>query len=230
MTGRDANQGICAHSCRWKYRLEEEKRPGEYMPIEEDHHGTYIMNSRDMCLLPYLEELVESGICSFKVEGRNKTEHYLATVTRAYRKAIDDMANARPFDESLMDEVKKTANRGFIPGFLFGFPDVSAEQTGEDSIFYEKNAPIQTHQFIGVVKDRKHSGLYEVEIRNRLKKGDVVELMTPDNQYEIKVDEMFDLEGEGLDTVHGGAGNKLLKINKDIKKGTILRKKLCLEN
>lgn len=216
MTGRDANQGICAHSCRWKYRLEEEKRPGEYMPIEEDEHGTYILNSKDMCLLPYLKELVDAGVCSFKVEGRNKTEHYLATVTRAYRKAIDDMVNGEKFDESLVDEVKKTANRGFIPGFLYGFP-------GKQNIYYEKNAPISTHKFIGIVKEVLGDDLYRVEIRNRLEKGEEIEIMTPDDQFLMKVDEVFDLENEPVDTVHGGAGDKVLKLKKDLPEGTILR-------
>ena len=216
MTGRDANQGICAHSCRWKYRLEEEKRSGEYMPIEEDEHGTYIMNSRDMCLLPYLKELADAGVCSFKVEGRNKTEHYLATVTKAYRQAVDDMVGGKEFDESLVDEVKKTANRGFIPGFLFGFP-------GKENVYYEKNAPISTHKFIGIIKNRMKGGLYEVEIRNRLEKGQEIEVMTSDDQFLMKVSEMFDLENEPVDTVHGGAGDKILKLKEGLPEGTILR-------
>lgn len=216
MTGRDANQGQCAHSCRWKYRLEEEKRPGEFMPIEEDEHGTHIMNSRDMCLLPYLKELWDAGICSFKVEGRNKTEHYLATVTKAYRRGIDDMVAGREFDESLLDEVRKTANRGFIPGFLKGFP-------GEGDIYYEKNAPISTHKFIGIVREVLDDGKYRVEIRNRLEKGEEVEVMTPSDQFLIKVGEMYDLEGEPIDTVHGGAGDKVLKLKDGLPEGTILR-------
>ncbi|NIA02016.1 MAG: U32 family peptidase [Nitrospirae bacterium] len=216
MTGRDANQGQCAHSCRWKYRLEEEKRPGEYMPIEEDEHGTHIMNSRDMCLLPYLKELMDAGICSFKIEGRNKTEHYLASVTKAYRKAIDDMAEGRDFDESLMDEVKKTANRGFIPGFLKGFP-------GEGNIYYEKNAPISTHKFIGIVREILDGGMYRVEIRNRLEKGEEIEIMTPSDQFLMKIEEMFDMENEPVDTVHGGAGDKVLKLKEGLPVGAILR-------
>jgi U32 family peptidase len=211
MTGRDANQGQCAHSCRWKYRLEEEKRPGEYMPIEEDEHGTHIMNSRDMCLLPYLKELEEAGICSFKIEGRNKTEHYLATVTKAYRQAIDN-----GFDESLVDEVKKTANRGFIPGFLKGFP-------GEGSIYYEKNAPIFTHKFIGIVREVLDNEKYRVEIRNKLEKGEEIEVMTPDDQLTVKIEEMFDMENEPQDAVHGGAGDKILKLKEGLPIGTILR-------
>ncbi len=211
MTGRDANQGQCAHSCRWKYRLEEEKRPGEYMPIEEDEHGTHIMNSRDMCLLPYLKELEKAGICSFKIEGRNKTEYYLATVTKVYRKAIDD-----GFNESLVDEVKKTANRGFIPGFLKGFP-------GEGNIYYEKNAPISTHKFIGIVREVLDDEKYRVEIRNRLEKGEEIEIMTPDDQFVMKIEEMYDMGNEPVNAVHGGAGDKVLKLKEGLVVGTILR-------
>ncbi len=216
MTGRDANQGQCAHSCRWKYRLEEEKRPGEYMPIEEDEHGTHIMNSRDMCLLPYLKELMDAGICSFKIEGRNKTEHYLASVTKAYRKAIDDMVAGRDFDESLVDDVKKTANRGFIPGFLKGFP-------GEGNIYYEKNAPISTHKFIGIVREVLDNEMYRVEIRNRLEKGEEIEVMTPSDQFSMKIEEMFDMGNEPVDTVHGGAGDKVLRLKEGLPVGAILR-------
>ena len=121
MTGRDSIQGACSHSCRWKYKvhLEEEKRPGEFYPVEEDQHGTYFMNSKDNCLLPFLKDLCEAGICSFKVEGRNKTEYYLSTVAKAYREAIDDMLAGKSFNKKLLEEVYKTANRGFIPGYLF---------------------------------------------------------------------------------------------------------------
>ncbi len=221
MTDRDANQGMCAQSCRWKYKvhLEEEKRPGEMMPAEEDEHGTYIMNSKDMCLLPFLKDLWESGVSSFKIEGRNKTEHYLATVTRAYRKAIDDMVDGRKFDEGLLTEVGKTANRGFIPGFLKGFP-------GEGNVYYEKNAPIQTHKFIGIVKEGKGDGKYLIEVRNKLEQGSKVEVMTPEDQFECKVSGMWDLEGEEVEAVHGGAGEKVLKLKKGIVVGAMLRQKL----
>ncbi|MFA7685741.1 MAG: U32 family peptidase C-terminal domain-containing protein [Candidatus Gracilibacteria bacterium] len=231
MTGRDANQGICAHNCRWNYKvregheyaLEEEQRPGEFYPIEEDEHGTYIMNSKDACMLPYLEDLVNAGICSFKVEGRNKTEYYLATVTKAYRQAIDDMMNGKKFDKKLLAEVAKTGNRGFIPGFLFGFP-------GNKNVEFDKSGPNQTYKVVGVVKGlvkgkslSKTGDLYEVEIRNRLEKGQIVEIMTPDKQFEMKLSELFDLEGNKLELVHGGAGNKILKLRKGIPENAMLR-------
>jgi len=228
MTGRDANQGICAHSCRWNYKvregheyaLEEEKRPGEFYPIEEDEHGTYIMNSKDMCSLPYLKELVDAGICSFKVEGRNKTEYYLATVTKAYRQAIGDMMSGKKFNKKLLDEVEKSANRGFIPGFLFGFP-------GNDNIDFPKNSPNQTYKFAGLVKGRskilKKDDMYEVEVRNRLEKGETIEIMTPDDQFQMKISEMYDLDGNKEEVVHGGVGNKIFKLKKNLCENSMIR-------
>jgi len=230
MTGRDANQGICAHNCRWNYKvregheyaLEEEMRPGEFYPIEEDEQGTYIMNSKDMCALPYLKELVEAGICSFKVEGRNKTEYYLATVTKAYRQAIDDMMAGKKFDKKLIDEVEKSANRGFIPGFLYGFP-------GKGNVDLFKSSPNQTYKIVGLVKGKsrvvKGDDMYEVEVRNRLEKGQTIEVMTPNDQFTMKISEMYNIQGEKEDVVHGGVGNKIFKLKKGLPENAMLRLK-----
>ncbi len=226
MTGRDSNQGACSHSCRWKYKvLEEAQRPGEFYGVEEDDHGTYFMNSKDNCQLPYLKDLVDAGICSFKVEGRNKTEHYLATVAKAYRKAIDDMTNGKEFDESLLDEVAKTANRGFIPGYLFGFPG------DRQDTYFEDSSPLQTHKFAGIVEGKAEDSsggfegddFYEVDIRNRLDLGDEVEVMTPDDQFKVKIEKMFDLEGNEVEAVHGGGGNRVLKLREGVPEGAMLR-------
>ena len=224
MTSRDANQGACAHSCRWKYNvyLEEVERKGELMPISEDEHGTYIMNSKDNCLLPYLKDLVDAGVCSFKVEGRNKTEYYLATVAVAYRKAIDDMMTGKKFDKNLLNEVAKTANRGFIPGYLSGFP-------AKGDISLGSSSPKQTHKFVGIVVGGSHGklkrdDLYEVDVRNRLESGEEVEIMTPDDQFICKVDEMFDLEGCSVSKVHGGGGNRILKLVKGLSPFSMIRK------
>lgn len=277
MTGRDSNQGACSHSCRWKYKvldekgvqkrekqlangekswtvveqknqtaigqirskefyLEEEQRPGEFYKVEEDDHGTYFMNSKDNCLLPYLKELVEAGICSFKVEGRNKTEYYLATVARAYGRAIDDLMAGKKFDATLLDEVCKTASRGFIPGYLFGYPD-------ENDTHFESSHPVQTHKFVGLVEgeigQRTHAGLdnglwkklkvtgdcgyYEISVRNRLEKGQEIEIMTPEEQFSMTVDEMFDLEGNPVEAIHGGAQNRILKLRGRIPLGSMIR-------
>ena len=217
MTHRDANQGICAQSCRWKYKayLEEEMRPGEFMPIEEDDNGTYLFNARDICALPYLRELADAGVVGFKVEGRSKSIYYLSTVTNVYRRAIDAMISGRPYDPNLMSELLKTANRGYSTGFLKGiFTD--------DDIHYEKNEPKQTHKFIGVVRD--HKGL--VEVRNRIEKGDKVEIFTPTESFEAKIEDIFDEEGENLEAAHGGAGERTFKFNKNVPINSIIRMKL----
>ncbi|MFA6305777.1 MAG: U32 family peptidase C-terminal domain-containing protein [Candidatus Gracilibacteria bacterium] len=206
MTGRDSNQGICAHSCRWKYKvyLEEEKRPGEMIPVDEDEHGTYFMNSKDMCLLPYLKDLRDSGICSFKIEGRNKSEYYLATVVKAYRKAIDDMMAGKKFDKTLIDEVESTANRGFIPGYLFGFP-------AKNDIHYGAGTPLQKKKFMGMVLEARNKTDYLVDIKNKLVVGDILEVMTPGENFKVEVFEIFDEEGIALTEAHGGAGNRVLR-------------------
>lgn len=223
-THRDANQGICAQSCRWKYKvhLEEEKRPGQFLPIEEDEHGTYLFNARDICALPYIKDLYDAGVTGFKVEGRSKTIYYLSTVASVYRKAIDDMTSGREYDSSLLEELEKTASRGYSQGFLKG-------KFTEKDIHYEKNEPIQTHKFIGVVrnhhpiKDRK---ICEVEIRNRIEKGSEVEILTPQGLKFAKINNIYDLEENELDTVHGGAGNKLIEFDRKVEKCSFIRKKI----
>ncbi|MBI4975232.1 U32 family peptidase C-terminal domain-containing protein [Candidatus Peregrinibacteria bacterium] len=247
MTGRDSNQGICAHSCRWEYKvhdkesmvkknqslmekfknsddeeifLEEKERPNEFMPVDEDEHGTYFMNSKDMCLLPYLKDLAEAGICSFKVEGRNKSEHYLSTVTKTYRCAIDDFVSGKDFNESLLWELGKTANRGFIPGYLFGFP-------GANDIDYNDTSSLshQSARFAGMIKGRVQKGIYHVSVRNCLEKGAEVEIMTPTGDIIGKIEGIFDLESNEVDAAHGGAGDRLLKISsvKEIPNYSMLR-------
>ncbi|MDP2642837.1 MAG: U32 family peptidase C-terminal domain-containing protein [Candidatus Peregrinibacteria bacterium] len=205
MTGRDSNQGICAHSCRWKYKvyLEEEKRPGEMIPVDEDEHGTYFMNSKDMCLLPHIKDLYDSGICSFKIEGRNKSEYYLATVVKAYRKAIDEMLAGKEFDKTLIDEVESTANRGFIPGYLFGFP-------AKNDIRYDAGNPLQKKKFMGMVLEEKNKTDYVVDIKNKLNVGEILEVMTPDENFEVEVSAISDVDGIALTEAHGGAGNRIL--------------------
>jgi len=146
----------------------------------------------------------------------------LATVTKAYRQAIDDMMKGKKFDKKLLSEVAKTGNRGFIPGFLFGFP-------GNNNVEFEKSAPMQTYKVVGLVKGKtkkvKGDDMYEVEIRNRLEKGEKIEVMTPDDQFSMKLNGMFDLEGNALDLVHGGAGNKILQLKKGLPENTMVRVK-----
>jgi putative protease len=227
-THRDANQGICAQSCRWKYKvyLEEEKRPGEFLPIEEDENGTYLFNARDICALPYLKDLYEAGVTGFKVEGRSKTIYYLATVASVYRQAIDNMMLNKKYNPSLMDELKKTASRGYSPGFLKG-------TFTEKDIHYEKNEPLQTYKFIGVVrghtklaKSNKKLQACNIEVRNRIEKNSEVEVLSPNKIFKAKILSIYDLETNEIEVAHGGAGNKLFTFDKDIPLDSLIRQKI----
>jgi U32 family peptidase len=219
LTMRDPNQGSCAQSCRWKYKvLEEAERPGEYMPIDEDEHGTYLFNAKDLCALPSLKELAESGVTGFKVEGRSKTVYYLSTVAKVYRKAIDDMVAGREFDQDLMETIMKTSNRSFTPGFL-------KKKFDESAIFYKHNAPTSQYQFVGVVRGKKDNS-YEIELKNRITKGNEIEVMTPDQEFPQKLEEIFDEEGESLEEAHGGHKNVFVKFKKELPIGAILRQKV----
>jgi putative protease len=156
------------------------------------------------------------------VEGRSKTIYYLATVASVYRKAIDNMMAGRDYDPSLMKELEKTASRGYSPGFLKG-------TFTEDDIHYEKNEPIQTHKFIGVV--RKHHGLKcEVEIRNRIEKGSEVEILTPEGTLKTKIDSIFDKDENEVNAAHGGAGEKIIKFDKEVPEGAFVRQKCANRN
>jgi U32 family peptidase len=277
LTYRDANQGTCAHSCRWQYKvyknnnqfpisnnqinsndqcpneekenniveageseitsdgvfdpnykevegkyfLEELKRPNELMEIDEDEYGTYIMNSRDLCAIEYLKDLHDAGICSFKVEGRSKSIYYVATVSRTYRKAIDDMFVDKKSNFDYVEELSKTANRGFIPGFLINNPKEKAQ-------YYEKNVPLQTHKFLGIIRDVRDDGFAEVNIRNHIKVGTEIEIISPNFEDDFKqiLQDIRSLKGEKLEVAHGGDKNLLFKFDREVKKDMIIRFKL----
>ncbi len=193
MCGRDANRGDCAHPCRWKYYLTEEKRPGEYFPVEEDEKGTFIFNSKDLCMIEYIPELARAGITSLKIEGRMKSVFYVATVVRAYRNVFDkwreDPEGYKP-EQRWFEEVSKVSHRGFTTGFFFGKP-------GSESQNYRTSSYIRTWEFMGIVRsydEREH--LAVVEQRNKLVKGDEIEIMQPDgNDIRMVADLMQDMEG-----------------------------------
>ena len=235
MAHRDPNQGSCVQSCRFKYKLleeapdgpkvdllnkkivlEEEMRPGQYMPISEDSHGTYLMKPRDLCLLPYLKDLAEAGVHSIKIEGRSKTVYYVACVCRMYRKALDDLLAGRDFDESLMEEAYKIASRGYTPGFLFG-------DLGKYSMRYEKSSPIDSAKFIGILGCEVKSGEYMVDVRNRVGVGSEIEVVMPDEVCKAKIKALKDLKGAELDSVHGGAGDRVFVIGKKGLSGGLVR-------
>lgn len=196
-TGRDANLGECTHSCRWKYHLVEEKRPGEYLPIEENERGTYIFNSKDLCMIEYIPEMIKAGINSFKVEGRMKTALYVATVARTYRKAIDDyFTDPKLYEENksfYIEEVSKGVNCQFTTGFFFGKP------THKDQI-YDRNTYDKAYTYLGTIIEEK-DGLYNLEQKNKFLVGEEIEVIRP-NGDTIKtiVKRIRDEEGNDMDS------------------------------
>lgn len=197
MADRDANRGECAQPCRWNYALLEEKRPGHYYPIEEDERGTYIFNSQDLCLLPYLPQLIEAGVDSFKIEGRMKSIHYVATVVQAYRRALDayyqDPQGYKP-DPAWYEEIRKVSHRDYTSGFLFGKPK------GKDHN-YETSSYLRTYDFVGLVLDYDpRQKIATVEQRNNFRVGDELEFTGPRTPlFTQRLAAMTDEEGQQLE-------------------------------
>lgn len=187
LTGRDSNRGACVQACRWKYFIREESRDDEYQ-IEEDERGTYILNSKDMCLIDHLDKLKEAGIVSLKIEGRMKSDYYVASVINAYRRALDG------FDDYdiLHDELEKTSHRRYTTGFYFG------DQNKE---YLENSMPVQTSVFIAKVVEDEKDGFVKVEMRNRFKVGDQLEILAPDENFlkKIKISSIKNQKGEEID-------------------------------
>lgn len=197
MAGRDANRGACTHPCRWKYAVVEESRPGEYMPVYENERGTYIFNSKDLCMIEYIPELMESGIDSFKIEGRMKTALYVATVARTYRMAINDYKkDINLYKERIpfyKQEIAKCTYRQYTTGFFFGKPD-------ENTQIYESNTYCKEYTYLGTITDCKN-GMYKIEQKNKFLVGDEVEIMKPDGRNIItKVLNITDEEGNSMES------------------------------
>ncbi|PIQ97446.1 MAG: U32 family peptidase [Nitrospinae bacterium CG11_big_fil_rev_8_21_14_0_20_56_8] len=227
---RDANQGTCTNSCRWDYNIykaedaaphppagsllpaegefyiEETSRPGQLMPIDEDEHGTYIMNSRDLRAMEWLTDLRGAGVLSFKIEGRSKSVYYLSRVTRAYRRAMDDLAAGRPLDPSNLEETDKTANRGFTSAFLVSSANRATERFDSPQ---EDRLP-QT--FAGQVVGQRSGGWMEVEIKNQVRAGDTLEYLSPARQHRFILEEMENARGVPLDIAHGGNGTVWIRM------------------
>lgn len=196
LTGRDANRGSCAQPCRWNYALVEEKRPGQYFPVLEDERGTYIFNSKDMCLLPYLPDVIASGVDSLKIEGRMKSVHYAASVVKAYREAIDSyFASQEQFEikKEWVEELDKVSHRAYTTGFYYGRP------TEKDQI-YGTSSYTQTSDFVGLVLDYdEKTGFATVEQRNNMKVGQEIEIFQPHLAgYRQILQEMYNDEGEAI--------------------------------
>ena len=197
-TGRDANQGACTHPCRWKYAVVEEKRPGEYLPVYENERGTYIFNSKDLCMIEYVPELIEAGIDSFKIEGRMKTALYVATVARTYRKAIDDyLTSPEKYKENMdwyLEQISNCTYRQFTTGFFFGKPS-------EESQIYDNNTYIKEYTYLGIVGERNEEGLYRIEQRNKFSVGEQIEVMKPDGRnIPVTVKRILDEDGNEMES------------------------------
>lgn len=197
LSGRDANKGACSHPCRWQYYVTEKTRPNEYMPIVEDDRGTYIFNSKDLCMIEHIPELIDAGIMSLKIEGRIKTCFYVGTVIRAYREAIDDYLKDPDLYESkkeyYVQEVAKASYRGFTTGFYYGKPN-------QEEQIYTTSSYIRTYDFIGMVIDYdKEKGFATIEQRNKFVVGDKVEFLRHNGDiFEMTIEEMYDDKGERI--------------------------------
>ena len=210
-TGRDSNRGACVQACRWEYTITEKSRQGQQFPIEEDERGTYILNSKDLCMINHLKELEEAGVCSFKIEGRMKSEYYVACTVNAYKRAL----NGEDID---VTELEKSSHRLFTTGFYFGEKDKEC---------FKSSSPVQTHEFMALVLEDEKDGYVKIEQRNRFKVGDSLEVLSPDENFNkiIVVTEIKNLKGELIDDAKKVQEMLLLKTDLHLKEGDILRAK-----
>lgn len=224
MTGRDSNRGTCAQSCRWKYSLVEEKRQGQYFPIEEDSRGTYIMNSKDLCMIDYMPELLNAGISSLKIEGRNKSEYYVAIVVNAYRKAIDlyyeDPENYK-LPKEVRDELYKVSHREYNTGFFFSEPK-------EDSIIYHTNDHVKEWDMVAIVLDyNEETGMALCKQRNKFIQGDKLEILSPNCFDEsFTADEIYNEADEKVTECQHPGMIFSIKVPFKVEKDSFLRKEL----
>lgn len=222
-TGRDANQGACTHPCRWKYAVVEESRPGEYLPVYENERGTYIFNSKDLCMIDHIPELMESGIDSFKIEGRMKTALYVATVARTYRRAIDDYkVSPELYREHLpwyLDQISNCTYRQFTTGFFFGKPS-------EEAQIYDSNTYLKEYTYLGIVGEPDANGRYRIEQRNKFSVGEEIEVMKPNgDNLTVTVQEIFDEEGNAMESAPHPKQVLYINLGQPLDQYDILRRK-----
>ena len=223
MAGRDGNSGNCAHPCRWKYYLMEEQRPGEYMPVFENERGTFIYNSKDLCMIEHVDKLIEAGVSSFKIEGRVKSEFYVATVVKAYRQAIDayfeDPENYK-FDPENLAELKKVSHRDYTTGFYFGKP-------GGTEQHYASSSYIREYDMVGIVKSyNAQNGLAEVVQKNRFFKGTEVEFLRPVGKFFTQsIEYMCDENGIEIEVANRPQSIVYIKTDQPVEPDTFLRVK-----
>ncbi len=241
-THRDANQGTCTNACRWQYNvysqpqsyeserdvyrpikgtyfLEESERPGELMPVDEDEHGTYIMNAKDLSAIHILNQLIDAGVDSLKIEGRTKSAYYVSVVTRAYRQALDAYWKERQAPAEILQEVYAVANRGYITGFLERNP----QRDGQN--YEQGHSANQSRLFAGLIDQwNEQAQMARVRVRNRVQTGDYLELVTPEDTIPFRLTEMYDTEGARLTVAHGGGQDVLLPLPQEPKPFSLLRK------
>lgn len=220
-TGRDANQGACTHPCRWKYAVMEESRPGEYMPVYENERGTFIFNSKDLCMLEHIPDLLAAGVDSFKIEGRMKTALYVATVARTYRKAIDDCLESEEKYRANLDwyreEIAKCTYRQFTTGFYYGKPN-------DDAQIYDSNTYQSDAVYLGIVYEKNEKGQVRTEQRNKFCKGDVIEIMKPDGRnVAARVLQIQNGDGEEMESAPHPKQELWLKLSEQAQEEDILR-------
>ena len=223
MAGRDANRGACTHPCRWKYAVVEENRPGEYMPVYENERGTYIFNSKDLCMIEHMDDILTSGIDSLKIEGRMKTALYVATVARTYRKAIDDYFESpklyRENMEWYKEQIMGCTYRLFTTGFFYGKPD-------ETSQIYDSNTYAKDYTYLGFLEEKTEKGLYRITQRNKFLVGETIEVMRPDGENRlVTVKAIYDEEGNSCDSAPHPQQVLYLDLGEDLNVFDLLRRK-----
>ncbi len=220
-TGRDANHGACTHPCRWKYAVVEEQRPGEYLPVYENERGTYIFNSKDLCMIEHIPELVDAGVDSCKIEGRMKTALYVATVARTYRKAIDDYFESEEKYRANMpwylDEISRCTYRQFTTGFYFGKPS-------NETQIYDNNTYVNEYTYLGIVGSVDENGRAKIEQRNKFSVGDKIEIMKPDGRdIETIVKGIYNEKGQSVDSAPHPKEVLYLELDQETEQYDILR-------
>lgn len=212
LTGRDSNRGACVQACRWQYTIREVGRKDE-LPIEEDERGTYILNSKDLCMIEHLQELEKAGVVSLKIEGRMKSDYYVASVVNAYRRALEKKNEM----SLLQEELEKTSHRRYTTGFYFG---------SDDKEYLEDSMPVQTAEFVAKVVEDSHDDTVKIEMRNRFKKGDVLEILSPNDAFlkKIKIEKIVDGKGNEIDDCKRVQDIVTINCPYDLKTGDILRR------
>lgn len=222
-TGRDANLGACTHPCRWKYYIMEENRPGEYLPVEENERGTYIFNSKDLCMIEHIPDIIDAGIDSMKVEGRMKTALYIATVARAYRQAIDDFCKSPELYKKRLsyyqEEIAKCTNRKFTTGFFYGPP-------GQEAQIYDSNTYVTEYTYLGIIERILENGTGMITQRNKFSVGEEIEVMKPDGRnLTARVISLCDEKGEEMESCPHPKQKIFVNLGMELEEFDLLRRR-----